>query len=149
MAQSFFLSHSCANCSFTHYYFIIFMSYLYPRFCQYCFVPLFSFVILPFNIVAFVLSYLSLPLANVLFAGYEPLRNWLTEMIFYMQELPWQLWSPCKPSIWLSCVAMLSVLASFYFLEIRRFRKAIMVLVIPAIWVHLSPMLYNETKIAF
>ncbi len=113
------------------------------------FVPLFSFVILPFNIVAFVLSYLSLPLANILFAGYEPLRNWLTEIIFNMQELPWQLWSPGKPSIWLSCIAMLSVLVSFYYLEIKRFRKAMMVLVIPAILIHLAPMLYNETKITF
>ncbi|WP_274517238.1 MBL fold metallo-hydrolase [Lysinibacillus boronitolerans] len=126
------------------------MNYLYPRFfVNIVFVPLFSFVILPFNIVAFVLSYLSLPFANILFAGYEPLRNWLTEIIFYMQELPWQLWSPGKPSIWLSCIALLSVLASFYYLEIKRFKKAMMVLVIPAILIQLAPMLYNETKITF
>ncbi|QSB10260.1 DNA internalization-related competence protein ComEC/Rec2 [Lysinibacillus fusiformis] len=149
LSRSFFITFVCQLLVYPlllhHFYELSISSF----FVNIVFVSLFSFVILPFNIVAFVLSYLSLPLANVLFAGYEPLRNWLTEMIFYMQALPWQLWSPGKPSSWLSCVAMLSVLASFYYLEIRRFRKAIMVLVIPAIWVHLSPMLYNETKITF
>lgn len=46
------------------------------------FVPLFSFVILPFNLVVFVLTYLPLPLADMLFIVYEPLRHLLTDMIF-------------------------------------------------------------------
>lgn len=113
------------------------------------FVPLFSIVILPFNLVVFVLTYLPLPLADMLFIVYEPLRHLLTDMIFYMQGLPFQLWSPGKPAIWLSCVAMLSVLVSFYYLETRRYGKAIVILFIPALWIHLSPMLYSETKITF
>lgn len=113
------------------------------------FVPLFSFVILPFNLVVFVLTYLPLPLADMLFIVYEPLRHLLTDMIFYMQGLPFQLWSPGKPTIWLSCVAMLSVLVSFYYLETRRYGKAIVILFIPALWIHLSPILYSETKITF
>ncbi|WP_445477842.1 DNA internalization-related competence protein ComEC/Rec2 [Lysinibacillus irui] len=113
------------------------------------FVPLFSLVILPFNLVVFILTYLPLPLADVLFSVYEPFRHLLTDMIFYMQGLPFQLWSPGKPAIWLSCVAMLSVLVSFYYLETRRYGKAIVILFIPALWIHLSPMLYSETKITF
>lgn len=149
LGRSFFITFVCQLLVYPlllhHFYELSLSSF----FVNIVFVPLFSFIILPFNMIAFVLSYLSLPLANVLFAGYEPLRNWLTEVIFYMQELPWQLWSPGKPSIWLSCVAMLSVLVSFYYLEIKRFRKAILILVIPVIWIHLAPMLYNETKITF
>lgn len=44
---------------------------------------------------------------------------------------------------------MLSVLVSFYYLETRRYGKAIVILFIPALWIHLSPILYSETKITF
>ncbi|MEE3805844.1 DNA internalization-related competence protein ComEC/Rec2 [Lysinibacillus fusiformis] len=149
LSRSFFVTFVCQLLVYPlllHHFYELSMS---SFFVNILFVPLFSFVILPFNIVVFMLSYISLPLANMLFAGYEPLRNGLTHMIMEMQELPFQLWSPGKPTIWLSCVALLSVLASLYYLETRRFRKAIVALVIPAIWIHLSPMLSNETQITF
>ncbi|MEK5232626.1 DNA internalization-related competence protein ComEC/Rec2 [Lysinibacillus sp. FSL K6-0232] len=113
------------------------------------FVPLFSFVILPLNIVALGVTYVSLPLANRLFAVYEPLRTWLTKMIFAIQELPFQLWSPGRPPIWLIALAMLSVLMGFYFLETKQYRKFISTLAIPIIGIQLFPMLYKDTKITF
>ncbi|ODV57152.1 DNA internalization-related competence protein ComEC/Rec2 [Lysinibacillus fusiformis] len=149
ISRSFFVTFVCQLLVYPlllhHFYELSISSF----FVNIIFVPLFSFVILPFNIVAFVLTYISLPLANLLFAGYEPLRNGLTNVIFSIQALPFQLWSPGKPSVWLCCLAMLSVLACFYFLETKRFGQAIIVLVIPAIWIHFYPMLYSDTKITF
>lgn len=149
LTRSFFITLVCQLLVYPlllyHFYELSLSSF----FVNIIFVPLFSFLILPFNIVVFVLTYIPLPLANMLFIIYEPLRHSLTDMIFYMQELPYQLWTPGKPSIWLSCVAMLSVLVCLYYLEIRRYGKAIVILLIPAIWIQLSPMLYNETKITF
>ncbi|WP_230874996.1 DNA internalization-related competence protein ComEC/Rec2 [Lysinibacillus cavernae] len=149
LSRSFFITFVCQLLVYPlllhHFYELSLSSFI----VNIIFVPLFSFVILPFNMVVLVLTYISIPLANRLFAMYEPLRNWLTDVIFYMQELPLQLWSPGKPPIWLSCLAMLSVLVSFYFLETRRFRKATAVLIIPVLWIQLLPILYNETKITF
>ncbi|MBI6862454.1 DNA internalization-related competence protein ComEC/Rec2 [Lysinibacillus fusiformis] len=146
LSRSFFVTFVCQLLVYPlllhHFYELSISSF----FVNIIFVPLFSFVILPFNIVALALTYISLPLANLLFAGYEPLRNGLTNVIY---ALPFQLWSPGKPSVWLCCLAMLSVLTCFYFLETKRFKNAILVLLFPAICIHLSPMLYSDTKITF
>ncbi|WP_223553623.1 DNA internalization-related competence protein ComEC/Rec2 [Lysinibacillus sphaericus] len=128
-----------------HFYEISISSFL----ANIIFVPLFSFVILPLNIAMFVITIISMPVAKVLFAGYEPLRIWLTTFILYVQELPFQLWSPGKPAIWLICVALISVLAGFYFIEIKHYGKFAVVIFIPAICIHLLPMLFNETKLTF
>lgn len=149
LSRSFFVTFVCQLLVYPlllhHFYELSISSF----FVNIIFVPLFSFVILPFNIVALALTYISLPLANLLFAGYEPLRNGLTNVIYLIQALPFQLWSPGKPSVWLCCLAMLSVLTCFYFLETKRFKNAILVLLFPAICIHLSPMLYSDTKITF
>lgn len=149
LTRSFFITFVCQLLVYPlllyHFYELSISSFLVNIF----FVPLFSFVILPFNIVALGITYLSLPLTNKLFAVYEPLRTWLTKMIFAIQELPFQLWSPGKPSIWLMVLAMLSVLVGFYFLEIKQYKKLMAVLVIPAIAIHMSPMLFHDTKITF
>ena len=52
------------------------------------FVPLFSFVILPINIVLLLLSFIPGPFANYLFALYEPTRTFLTEVILFLQSVP-------------------------------------------------------------
>lgn len=128
-----------------HFYEISISSFL----ANIIFVPLFSFVILPLNIAMFVITIISMPVAKVLFAGYEPLRTWLTTFILYVQEFPFQLWSPGKPAIWLICVALISVLAGFYFIEIKHYGKFAVVIFIPAICIHFLPMLFNETKLTF
>lgn len=113
------------------------------------FVPLFSFVILPFNMTMFVITILSKPVAKALFDVYEPLRVWLTKFILYLQDLPFQLWSPGKPAIWLICVALISVLAGLYFIEIAQYCKFAVVIFIPALCIHFLPMLFSETKLTF
>ncbi|MFJ7732659.1 DNA internalization-related competence protein ComEC/Rec2 [Lysinibacillus sp. NPDC097231] len=149
LMRSFFITFVCQLLVYPlllhHFYEISISSFL----ANIIFVPLFSLVILPFNIVLLVVTFISLPIAKVLFSVYEPLRVWLTKFILYLQELPFQLWSPGKPTIWLICVAMIGVLAGFYFLETKQYDKFTVVLLAPALCIHLSPMLFNETKITF
>ncbi|MFJ5764821.1 DNA internalization-related competence protein ComEC/Rec2 [Lysinibacillus sp. NPDC093210] len=113
------------------------------------FVPLFSFIILPINFLMLIATFLSMPLAKLVFNVYEPMRNWLTEAILFLQALPLQLWSPGKPAFWLVCIAFVSVLFSLYFLEAKHYCKVAIVLLIPAFCIHLAPILYKETKITF
>ncbi|SKC03528.1 competence protein ComEC [Lysinibacillus sp. AC-3] len=128
-----------------HFYEISISSFL----ANIIFVPLFSFVILPFNMTMFVITILSMPVAKALFDLYEPLRVWLTKFILYLQDLPFQLWSPGKPAIWLICVALISVLAGLYFIEIKQYGKFAVVIFIPALCIHFLPMLFSETKLTF
>ncbi|MGA3675981.1 DNA internalization-related competence protein ComEC/Rec2 [Lysinibacillus agricola] len=149
LIRSFFITFVCQLLVYPlllhHFYEISISSFL----ANIIFVPLFSFVILPLNIAMFVITIISMPVAKVLFAGYEPLRIWLTTFILYVQELPFQLWSPGRPAIWLICVALISVLVGFYFIEINHYGKFAVVIFIPAICIHFLPMLFNETKLTF
>jgi len=149
LIRSFFITFVCQLLVYPlllhHFYEISISSFL----ANIIFVPLFSFVILPLNIAMLVITFISMPVAKALFVGYEPLRGWLTKFILYLQELPFQLWSPGKPVIWLICVALISVLAGFYFIEIKHYGKFAVVMFIPALCIHLSPMLFNETKLTF
>lgn len=113
------------------------------------FVPLFSFIILPINIVLLVLTFISLPVAKIFFTIYEPLRAWLTEFILYTKQWPFQLWTPGKPSFWLICIAMGSVLVGLYYLEKKHYGKFVAVILLPALVIHLSPMLFKETRLTF
>lgn len=147
--QSFLLTFVCQLLVYPlllhHFYEISISSFLVNIF----FVPLFSFVILPINIVLLITTFVSMPIAKLFFFFYEPLREWLTEAILFLQALPLQLWAPGKPTIWLVCVAFISVLVGFYLLEERRYGKFAFVLLVPVFCIHLAPLLYNETKITF
>ncbi|MEB2279202.1 DNA internalization-related competence protein ComEC/Rec2 [Lysinibacillus xylanilyticus] len=149
LIRSFFITFVCQLLVYPlllhHFYEISISSFL----ANIIFVPLFSLVILPLNIAMFVITIISMPVAKALFAGYEPVRVWLTKFILYLQELPFQLWSPGKPATWLICIALISVLAGFYFIEIKHYRKFAIVIFIPALCIHLLPMLFNETKLTF
>ncbi|MEB2299884.1 DNA internalization-related competence protein ComEC/Rec2 [Lysinibacillus xylanilyticus] len=149
LIRSFFITFVCQLLVYPlllhHFYEISISSFL----ANIIFVPLFSFVILPFNMAMFVITILSMPAAKALFDVYEPLRVWFTKFILYLQELPFQLWSPGKPAIWLLCVALISVLVGFYFIEIKQYGKFAVVIFIPALCIHFLPMLFSETKLTF
>ena len=149
LMQSFLLTFVCQLLVYPlllhHFYEISISSF----FVNIVFVPLFSFAILPANIVLLVVTTVSMPVAKLMFAIYEPLRVWLTEAILYLQALPMQLWSPGKPATWLVCMAFLSVLVGFYVLEERKVGRFAVVLLVPVFCIHLAPLFYNETKITF
>ncbi|MFC7684613.1 DNA internalization-related competence protein ComEC/Rec2 [Ureibacillus sp. GCM10028918] len=114
------------------------------------FVPLFSFIILPINILLLAATYFAGSIANLLFLFYEPLRSFLTTFIELLKGIPYQMWNPGKPKILLIVVAYVSVFATFYILDMRgKLLKIIAVMILPAFCVHFSGKLTNDLIITF
>ncbi|HWK24386.1 MAG TPA: DNA internalization-related competence protein ComEC/Rec2 [Ureibacillus sp.] len=114
------------------------------------FVPLFSFIILPINILLLVISYCSIGVTNLFFTLYEPLRNLLTQFIHLLQAVPYQMWNPGKPSDFLMVIAYASVFTTFYFLDTKaKLVKVLIVLILPASVIHVTGKLTNNLIITF
>ncbi|RND00042.1 DNA internalization-related competence protein ComEC/Rec2 [Lysinibacillus halotolerans] len=148
--QSFFITFVCQLLVYPlllfHFYEISLSSFIVNIF----FVPLFSFIILPINIVLLFVSYFPFNLSSFLFHGYEPVRLFLTTIIDFLQSIPHQMWNPGKPTIILILVAFISVFIVFYLLDSQRNWSIILiVLFIPALIIHFSGKLSNELKISF
>ncbi|MFP3919146.1 DNA internalization-related competence protein ComEC/Rec2 [Lysinibacillus telephonicus] len=114
------------------------------------FVPLFSFVILPINIILLVVSFFPGALPEFMFSCYEPIRTLLTKCINLLQDIPYQMWNPGKPSIVSMLIAYGSVFATFYYLDIRaKLVKILSVLLIPMCILHFSTKVHEELIISF
>lgn len=113
------------------------------------FIPLFSFVILPINLVLFVLSMLFNQLAQLLFLIYEPMREIVTQVIMWCQALPYQMWVTGRPSVLLCCIAFLGVLFAFVYVEKRKYKMALVCIIIPAFVIHVAPSLHKDARISF
>lgn len=114
------------------------------------FVPLFSFIILPINIILVAISYFAESFTNLLFLLYEPLREALAAFINLLSGLPYQIWTPGKPALFLIAVAYIGVFATFYILDRRgKLLKVLSVLLLPALIVHYGGKLTNDLIITF
>ncbi|MEC1179867.1 DNA internalization-related competence protein ComEC/Rec2 [Metasolibacillus meyeri] len=113
------------------------------------FVPLFSFVILPLNIVFLILTYVLQPLASLLFFLYEPCRNLLTEGIFFVQSMPYQMWVAGKPSMIVVVLLFCSACLTLYYFQLQRWRLALFVLIVPALIAQLLPYTNKQLLVSF
>ena len=114
------------------------------------FVPLFSFVILPINIVLLLISFIPGPFANYLFALYEPARTFLTEVILFLQSVPYQMWVPGKPSAVWMIVLYVSVFTTLVLLtKGTRYWKIAVVILTPALLFQFSHYVQRDATITF
>lgn len=148
--QSFFITFVCQILVYPlllHHFFEISLSSFIANIF---FVPLFSFIILPVNLILLMGSFIPLPINHVILAVYEPLRTWLTELILVMQQPIMQMWNPGKPSLFWLVILYISVFVTFYFLDKGANMKRILAtLLIPAIIFHFQTYLHGDLKIAF
>lgn len=132
--QGFFITCVCQLLTYPlllfHFYELSLSSFIANIF----FVPLFSFIILPLNLLLLFVSFLPEPIGSLLFCLYEPARVQLTELILFLQGIPYQMWVPGKPSgIWL-VILYAGVFVTLVLLTKRKpLWKAMSVLLIPAI----------------
>lgn len=121
--QSFWVTVVCQLLTYPlllyHFYTLSLSSF----FVNVLFVPLFSFVILPINVVLFLMPSV---LAEALFSFYEPLRQALQQFIYWLGNLPYQQWVSGQPALWSCIVAYISVLCAFLLIEQRRRWRSIM-----------------------
>src|SRR5690606_8817000 len=148
--QSFYITFVCQILVYPlllfHFYEISLSSFIATIF----FVPLFSFIILPVNLLLLVLTFLPFPFDSIFFLIYEPLRTALTNFILFVQQPIVQMWNPGKPTkMWL-VILYGSVFFAFYLLDRKApLKKVIFALMAPAIIFHIQPVFHNDLKIAF
>lgn len=148
--QSFFITFVCQILVYPLLLFHFFEISLSSFIANIFFVPLFSFVILPINLVLLFFSYIPLPLDQLLFTIYEPLRMALTNFIFYLQQPIYQMWNPGKPSIFWLVFLYASVFITFYLLDQRASYKIVgLMLLLPALVFHFQTYVHRDLKIAF
>ncbi|REB09966.1 DNA internalization-related competence protein ComEC/Rec2 [Sporosarcina sp. BI001-red] len=114
------------------------------------YVPLYSIIILPSNIVLLIISLLSETVAGPLFFIYEPFRNSIATVTSWLAGLPWQVWTAGKPdAVWL-IVMVVSIACAFIVIERwNRLRLGIVIVLIPAILFHVKPYLDPTTYVSF
>lgn len=128
-----------------HFYEISLSSFIVNIFL----VPLFSFIILPLNVCCFFLSYIAPTLNHWLLSLYAPLREYLGDFLTWCAHLPYQLWQPGRPEVWLSCFAMLGVLVMFVAFEKGRYKIALSAVAIPVLLIQIVPMLHSDLRITY
>lgn len=114
------------------------------------FVPLFSFIILPLNILFLLLTFLSQSIADFFFNFYEPIRLSLTNCILFLQSIPFQMWSPGRPEAWCIILAYISIFIVYYLIENKRAWKwAIAVFIVPIIFMYITPKMDSDLRVTF
>lgn len=114
------------------------------------FVPLFSFIILPINLLLLAVSFLPGPMGNLLFSLYEPVRAFLTELILYLQNIPYQMWVPGKPTgIWLLILYTGVFVTLIVLTKNMQFPQAGVCLLVPAILFHASHYMEGDAVVTF
>lgn len=114
------------------------------------YVPLYSLIILPSNIVLLVVSLLSKTAAGPLFFIYEPFRTNVAFLTTWMAGVPGQVWIAGRPgTVWL-IVMVISIACSFIVVE-RWNRKltGLVIVLIPAILIQVKPYLDPNTYVSF
>jgi competence protein ComEC len=146
LKQSFWITFLCqigvAPILLYHFYEISLSSFV----VNLLFVPLFSVIILPINLMLFAFSFILPSLADILFILYEPLRTALTTFILKLASLPHQLWNPGKLSNWQMILAFTGVVGTFFVLELQySFKRLALTLGLPMIIIQGS--LYFDSAI--
>ncbi|MGG0642822.1 DNA internalization-related competence protein ComEC/Rec2 [Sporosarcina gallistercoris] len=114
------------------------------------YVPLYSIIILPSNIVLLFVSFLSHAVSAPLFYIYEPFRNTVSTATSWLADIPWQVWTAGKPETpWLIGMC-LSIACAFLVIE-RWNRKLVglVIVLVPAILFHIKPYMDSTTYVSF
>ena len=114
------------------------------------FVPLFSFLILPLNLLFLFLTYLLPSLAEILLHVYEPVRGLLEILILKLGTLPYQVWNPMKPTHEVVLLAYVSVGLLLVSLERKKrlFLSTIFFLFV-VVFIQIGPYMDSSTRISF
>lgn len=128
-----------------HFYEISLSSFLVNS----LFVPLYTLIILPVNLILLALTFIWPPGAEILFRIYEPARGLVAGFMESLAAVSHQMWNPGKPEP-LILVLLLASVFVFYLLAERQFRyRQLFVLLVPAILFTLLPYTDSSLKVTF
>ncbi|MGG0667553.1 DNA internalization-related competence protein ComEC/Rec2 [Lederbergia citrisecunda] len=114
------------------------------------YVPLYSFIILPMNIILLLVTYVMPLTAGAVFSLYVPLRGWIEAFTEHVASLPHQLWVPGRPRVILSALAAGGTLLFLIALE-RRMKafQAIPFVLVPALLIQMAPFLDSALRVTY
>lgn len=125
-----------------HFYELSLSSFIVNLF----YVPLYSFIILPMNIILLFLTYLTPLIADVVFLIYSPFRGWVEISTEYLASLPYQVWVPGRPGPIPSALAVAGTLLFLIAIERKvKVFQAVLFVLAPAILIHIIP--YADSKL--
>ena len=114
------------------------------------YVPLYSVVILPANIIFLLVSAIAWPIAEILFFYYVPFRACIHHITNWIAALPYQLWTPGKPDAIGMVFAVIGVLCFFVrFEEGRRLRQCLPYVIVPALLIHFLPYTDGTLRVTY
>ena len=114
------------------------------------YVPLYSIIILPANIILLAVTWLWMPIAHLLFLVYEPFRGRIGLFSNWLSTLPYQLWTPGKPTAVLALLAVAGVIIFFVRYEAGMLlRRCLPFALVPAFIIHLMPYTDGTLKVTF
>lgn len=112
------------------------------------YVPLYSVFILPANIILLLFSWT--PFAALLFAVYEPVRQWIGSATSWLASLPYQVWTPGQPDAFGAALAAAGIIIFLVALEKRSAVIAgIVCLLLPAFYLEMKPKLHKEAIVSY
>ena len=103
------------------------------------FVPLFSAIILPANLILLLLTFILPQAAGLLFALYVPFREVLAGFILLCAKIPLSVWTPGRPELPSLLLLIAAVFIFFWLLEKRRNGAGAAVLLTACCLVHAVP----------
>lgn len=114
------------------------------------YVPLYSIIILPANIILLGLSFIMPKVADLLFIIYTPFREGVGVVTSWLSALPYQLWTPGKPEALWATLAVLGTL--FFFVRLEQGAKwftALPLVLVPAFLIQLQPYTDGALHVTF
>jgi competence protein ComEC len=114
------------------------------------YVPLYSIIILPANIVLLIMTSVLPKVADLLFMVYEPFREIVGAVTSWISSLPYQLWTPGKPDALWASIAVAGVLLFFIRCEEgANVLKSLPIVIVPALVIHFIPYMDSSLKVTF
>lgn len=114
------------------------------------YVPLYSLIILPANIVLLIMTSILPKVAGLLFMVYEPFREIVGGVTSWISSLPYQLWTPGKPDALWTSIAVAGVLLFFMRSEEgANVFKSLPIVLVPALVIHFIPYMDSSLKVTF
>ncbi|MFC5604027.1 DNA internalization-related competence protein ComEC/Rec2 [Sporosarcina koreensis] len=129
-----------------HFYELSLSSFIVNLF----YVPLYSFIILPMNILLLILTYLTPSIADIIFLIYSPLRGWVEAFTEHLASLPYQVWVPGRPGTVSSALAVAGTL--MFLIALERGLKALHAVlfgIVPAIFIHIVPYADSSLRVTY
>ncbi len=114
------------------------------------YVPIYSVIILPMNIILLIMTVIFPAFAHSLFTLYEPFREYILICTSWISSIPYQLWTPGKPGAVEGVFAVIGVLIFFLrYEEGKNLLRSLAYVLVPALLIHFLPYLDSSLRVTY